>query len=307
MSNDTNTLIEGSVYIADNSDPTEFGYGTLEAQTSLTSKTVNLRRAPFIVTLDTDSGLSTGYTFKYPAAPPTSDCSVIASSGGTNVFYEVHAEHTVNVRLNPGPGEFGSVSAALASIPTIGPDAPADNNRWTVYIYNGDYLEPNFTIPDYVFLVGESMQSCRLAQATPGAEFITMGTETGLAFLTVRDCDPAFPAICFCNVGDYALIHKIEIENCEQGIYCLNDVSSTSYSLVYLEYVGTSDCKQYTLKIICQNPNPANYMQVSIENFFSWGECAQAIYIEGENASVISQATVLQGNGTGDEIGRAHV
>ena len=84
-----------------------------------------LRRAANKVTLDTDPGIGVNYTFNFPASAPTGDAQIITSSGFTNVFWDVHPKHTISVRKNPGPNEFSSVAAAIASIPVDpAPDFP---------------------------------------------------------------------------------------------------------------------------------------------------------------------------------------
>lgn len=259
-----------------------------------------LRRGGNTVTLDTDPLLASSYSYPLPANPPTGDGQIIGSSGTSNLFFDFSPQSTVTVRKNPGPGEFSSIVAALASIPVSpNPGYPTDTNRWCVYVNAGDYAETQIVIPEFVFIVGISMQSVRLMPAALGYPLITFSIMTGIAFLTIIDTDPAFPALYFYNSGDYALIHKIEMEGCAKGILVETDSLATDISLVYLEYVGTTFCFDYTLTAIDTNILGGFGSEVSIENFFTYDHNDTAIVIDGPNTQLVSQATVCQSDGTG--------
>ena len=262
------------------------------------ASTFRLKDAPNFVDLKA-AGLTSSYTFNFPAQGPTGGAEVIMSSGLSNVFYNIHPENIVIVRKNPGPDEFSSLSDAIASIPL---GVPADTNRYVIHVYQGDYEEPQITIPSFVFIVGESMEAVRFNPAATGYPFFTFSQRSGAIFCTIRDTDPAFPAFFFYNCGDYCLIHKIEFEGCSMAMECLTDGSATEASLCYIEYVGTTDAFVYSLKASDTNLIGGFGSEVSIENFFTYNHNDNALIIEGLNTRLLSQATVLQGDGIGNAI-----
>ncbi len=264
---------------------------------------VRLIRSNNAVTLQADSSLSSDYTFNFPGSGPARDGQIIASSGLSNVFYDIHAQNEITVRKNPGPGEFSSLAAAIASIP-VSPDpaAPSNNNRYLIHVHSGDYVEPQIIIPSCVFIVGKSMQNVRFTPASTGYPFITLSEKTSVSFITVRNTDPNYPAFYFYNCNDYALLHKIELEGCSMGIKVLTDDQATDTSLAYLEYVGTTDCLVYSLYIQDTNSQGGYGSEVSIENFFTYGHSDDSIVIDGFNSELLSHASVLQGDGVGNAV-----
>lgn len=254
---------------------------------------LSLLRGANTVTLDTDPALATNYTYNMPASPPTGPAQIIASSGITNVFYDVHPMNMVVVRRNPGPGEFSSVAAAIASIPVNpAPNYPQLNNTWVVKIYEGTYLEPSFTVPAYVYLVGQDMRAVKLSPAAMGSTFITISGQGGMALLSIFNADPNFPAVQVTNCDDYSLMFKIEFEGCERCMRVTTDNSATSTSYFYGEFIGTSDASKYSLLV---EDTGGTYGSVaSMEDFFVWDHNDEAVIIDGSKSQLIAQTTQLQ-------------
>lgn len=253
-----------------------------------------IRRDPNGVNLNTDPALSTTYTYNFPAQPPTGPAQVIASTGTTNVFYDVHAKNLVNVRKNPGPAEYSSIASAIASIPTVGPDAPTDTNRYVVYIYEGDYLEPQISTPSYVFLVGVSMQGVTISPASTGYEFITFLSNSGIAFVTIRNTDPAFPAFHFHDSGSRTICHKVVFDNCPRTIYCHSDGPGDNTTT--LEYITTNNSSVYSIYAINTG---AGRTIVNINNFVVNGHNDNSIFCTGIGSEVRPQSCSFVGDGTG--------
>lgn len=107
----------------------------------ITSNTINLR------TLVTGSELS--------AVAGADTVSLTANTGSTAGTLcagndaRLSWANIVNVKKNPGAGEFSSINAALASITTN-----AANNPFLVLIGPGVYIETTITLKPYVFLQG---------------------------------------------------------------------------------------------------------------------------------------------------------
>ena len=131
-----------------------FGINNLAANSDLSTPNLFLGAAKG-VNLRVNSAITSDYTYSFPASGPTGDAQVIATSGNTNVFYEIHPTNFIVVRQNPGPGEFSSVYSAIQSIPVSpNPGYPTDTNRYTVYVYPGIYTEPQIVLPSYVAIEG---------------------------------------------------------------------------------------------------------------------------------------------------------
>jgi hypothetical protein len=267
---------------------------------SARSQTFRLKRGINKVDLTTDSGLSQDYTFNFPAMAPTGDGQMITSSASTNVFYDIHAKNVLTVRKNPGPAEYGSVIDAINAISSM--PIPTDTNRYVIYINTGSYSEPHFTVPQYTFLVGISMEGVVLVMNDVGNPYITLGNRTGLAFMTIRNTDPNYPAVNVYNCGDYALLHKIEFEGCVKCVRCITDALATESSFLYLEYMGTTDSFNYAVKSEDSNLLGGYGSNVSIENFFIDGHADDGLLIDGLNSQIFAQATVMQGDGTGNSV-----
>jgi len=273
---------------------------------------IKLRRGALAsVKLDTDPLLSSNYGYNFPANAPTGNAQVIASLGSTNVFYDINAQNVLTVRKNPGPNEFASIAAAISAIPVFpDPQSPSLTNRYVVYVNAGEYIEPQIIIPNYVFIVGISMEAVQISPDGLGYPLITLQSRTGLAFVSIHSTDPAYPALyclnCSNDIGadtdGYALVHKIELEGCDIGILCEADSNATQTSLCYFEYVGTTSCIQYSIKCSDTNILGGYGCDTSIENFFVYSMNQDAIIVEGLNSKLQSQATSLQSDGNGNAI-----
>lgn len=264
---------------------------------------LRLERAGFGVNLDTDPGLAATYNFRMPALPPTGDAQIIASQGLTNVFYDVHPKNTIIVRKNPGPGEFATLYDAIASIPTVGPNAPSTTNMYNIKVFVGRYQEiATCVVPSFVFIVGESMDSVIFEPAAMGYSILKFNATSGMAFCGISGSDPSLPAIDCNNCGYYVILHKITVadNNCQRFVSCITDGTATDDSYLYLEYVDTTDALIYTLFQQDTNPLGGFGSIVNVENFFTYGHNDDAIIVDGENTYFLSHASELDGDGTGN-------
>lgn len=243
------------------------------------------------ITIDAPTPINTSYSLIYPPDPPTTN-QILSYTGSAGTWTDLYTnvKNQVVVNQNPNPGEFSSIRDAVNSIPTVGPDAPSDINRYVVYVYEGVYSETaTIVVPSDVFIVGISMEAITVTPSSSGYNLFEMSLRTGLAFFTIKDVPSTHNAIYFKDVGDYALIHKIEIEGCEKGVLC---DSQTQDSFIYLEYTGISNAIQYAVK--CTDNGSGFKCSTSVENFFTFGHSDDAIIVDGPNAIFLIQATVLQ-------------
>jgi hypothetical protein len=255
------------------------------------------------VSLDADPALSTSYTYQFPPIAPSGNQSIV-SSGSSNVFYDIHAKNNVTVRKNPGPGEFSSIVSAIASIPVSPtPNFPDVANQWVIYIKPGTYLEPaTIDIPSYVYIVGESMEGVSIAPLNMGYSLIKMRNNSGLSFCGIQDTDDTLPAINCDNCGDFIILHKVTAYDCKKFLSCTTNGSATDHSYIFLEYVDTTNSTDYTLQCIDTNvPGPSGFGTImSIENFFTFEHNNDSIIVNGRNTYLLSHASELKGNGSGN-------
>lgn len=263
---------------------------------------LRLINAGFGVNVEADAALAASYNFKFPALASTGDAQIIASQGLTNVFYDVHPKNTITVRKNPGPNEFSTLLAAIASIPTIGPDAPSATNMYNIHVSVGEYNETaTCVVPSYVYVIGESMESVTFGPAAMGYSILKFSKNSGMVFCSLSNSDPALPAIDCNNCGEFVILHKLTVlGSCPRFLSCVTDGTATENSSVYLEYVDTTDSLVYTL--LCQDTNILGGFGsiVHIENFFTFGHNDDSIIVDGPNTQLLSHASELRSDGTGN-------
>lgn len=209
------------------------------------------------------------------------------------------AKNVLVVKQAPiaGSSEFTSILSAITYINALpGPQQPTDTNRFIIYVQAGTYTETaTLNVPQYVFIVGQSMEACRVVPSATGYDLFVLINATGLAFLTINDVASPNIGITFDDVGDYALIHKVEMNNCPRSIYC---TVSTQDSYVYIEYTGLTDSTEYS---IFTQGDGIHELQVSCENYFVFNHSDDAFITDGALTELLVQACVLQvGDGLGN-------
>jgi len=80
---------------------------------------------------------------------------------------------TVGTLANP----FATIQAAIASIPTTGPDAASSTNRYVIYIMPGDYIENVTLSKSWVYLVGVDKKASRIKSTTGNTLSLTSSTD----------------------------------------------------------------------------------------------------------------------------------
>jgi pectin methylesterase-like acyl-CoA thioesterase len=160
----------------------------LATQGAIRTPSVKLANNSNFVNLQADPTLVSSYQYTYPANAPTGNAQIMATLGLTNVFYDVHAENTVTVRKNPGPDEFSSIAAAIASITTA-----SAFNLFIVNIDPGVYFEAGIVLKPYVSLVGKFSVSCVVVCVSPLAPLFTAVGNSSLKNLTLVTAGPPPP------------------------------------------------------------------------------------------------------------------
>jgi hypothetical protein len=273
---------------------------TIDTTGTMTIPDVYLRGTTYKTQIIPSPTQQADYTFGLPANPPLVNQTILFD-GTQNIFKDLYSvvnkANQIVVTKDPNPGQFASVLDAINSIPTSGPDMPTNTNRYVIKVLQGDYAETaTCNIPEYVFVVGESMEACRFTAATAGYDLFILARRSGLAFMTIFAVASPNHAIYFHDVGDYALIHKIEIESCATAVLC---DSATQDCLVYIEYLGLTAATTYGVR--CTDNNIYR-CDVSLENYFINEHSDNGTIADGSLTNIAIQATVCVGDGTGNSV-----
>lgn len=198
------------------------------------------------------------------------------------------------VRKNPGPLEYLTITSALAA--AVG---PSPTNRYTIYIHNGDYAEPPMGVPDYVYIVGQSMQNVRISPSALGSPLISFGKNSGLAFVTIYDSDPAFAALWAVNYNNL-VFHKVAFENCFKGILCTINGLAIQSGIARFEYLNFSTSTHYAIQCNDTNLLGGYGQDLSIENLMTQGHCNDAVIVDGLNSCLKLRNAMMVSDGAGN-------
>jgi pectin methylesterase-like acyl-CoA thioesterase len=238
---------------------------------------------------------SATYDFQFPSDGPGVGQTIVYD-GSKFDFHAVvdNPSNVVMVRKDPQIGQFSSILSALASIPSVGPNAPTDTNRYVIKVLRGDYEESaTLNVPSYVFIVGQTAEACRISPSTAGYDLFVLKNYTGLMFLTIRDVATPNNGIIFDDVSHYSIVHKIEIANCSRAVLSR---SVTTNCYCRLEYTSVANATEYGVLAI---DNGVDKCIVNIENFSVDGHSDAAVRVDGALSQIIIHAAVMNGDGIG--------
>lgn len=242
---------------------------------------------------------------------PTPGSVLMAITASSARWTNTSVQNLRVVKQNPLPGEYSSVVAALASIPALSPSAV---NPYTVFIYEGLYIESAaIVIPSYVYVVGISMEAVILQPLNNpfGTDFVVMASNSGLAFVSVISVDTgrgtlANNAIRIVDPHEMTIVHKVSVKYSPKSILCESTVAGTlSNNFVYLEYVDSyhlpTETSEYS--VYSTDNNTGNSIVVSLENYFSFDKVKEHIIVDGPDAEVvISSVSIFARDVIGDAV-----
>jgi len=168
------------------------------------------------------------------------------------------SENELRVKLNPGYGEFSSISDALNSITTN-----TINNRFIIKVFPGEYVEPelDFSAKPYVSLVGSSIQSVVIKPAG-NHHIMKLGVLNEVSYLWLEDAPTGFAAIAILDSGEYSQCHKVTFNNCYTGILI---TSVTQDTFFYGEYIDMNGDFIYGVRMESSNGFEC---YANLENFY---------------------------------------
>jgi hypothetical protein len=242
--------------------------------------------------LDFFSAITSGYI----TVKDEYDISILVQADMFPIFRTdpiLSIKNMVAVNKEPGYGEFLTIKEAIDYINAQG-DASATNG-YTIRLGNGVFLEEELTLPSYTYIVGISQENCIFGPDTSNHNIINLSNLSGIYNCTLKDAGTGYVAVNCVNVGDWAMLHKVTVNNSDTG--CLFSTTSID-SYAYLEYVDFSDCITNSIKIT----NTTTYaMSVNCENLFIqyYGtDPANSLIIDGTNSECVIQGGKFIGSGT---------
>jgi len=187
---------------------------------------------------------------------------------------------------------FDSVKDALDYIT----DATIDN-MYTVVIGSGIYEEDQMTVPDYVSVMGTTINTTTIKCKTANQHLFVLSTHCELSFMSLMghddtEAESGYAGIYCLNIDNFGQLHKLTLYHFDIGIYFK---ASTIDSYLYVEYVDMNECLSYDILNISENNFISN---IQLENYYSYySESATKICIlnDGTNAVLKLNATGFMG------------
>lgn len=159
-------------------------------------------------------------------------------------------QNVINVKKNPGEGEFSSIKDAVDSITDS-----SSINRYTINVGPGTYTELPIDLPEYVNIVGISLYSVIVTPTNPNQYLFNMNTYSEISFMTLIGHEDSLTigadyAAIKCENINFATLHKMSINGFDIGIY---HHSSSIDAELYLEYIDIMGNYSYGIKNISEN------------------------------------------------------
>ena len=190
-------------------------------------------------------------------------------------------------------GDFYSVFDAVAQTG----DA-AEDNPYLILVEPGTYTEPEITLPSWVYIQGSSIESVIIEPDATNHNVINLSQNTALNFLTVMNAGSGYCGIDCTNVGVYATLHKVSVQNCYIGYNIVTSGSGTVPSELYMEYCDIEGVGPYCINILGDG---VSSILVNMENLFIYGDEDSStnptigLNIEGNLVTAQIQGATFQG------------
>jgi len=205
-------------------------------------------------------------------------------------------ENLVNVKKNPGTGEFPTIKDAIDSITTS-----SETNRYVIQVGPGIYDEVNpLVIPTYVSVVGSSINTTTVRPTDDAEHLFEMSNYSEISFLNLEggagSIGSGKAAINCIDVGDFAQLHKLSIYGFDIG---LKNKSVAAESILYVEYVDING--DYLTASHTEATN-SFFCKTQLENFYTYESTttgSTAVLCHGVNSQVKLGTSGLDGSDNG--------
>ena len=174
-------------------------------------------------------------------------------------FYVNYRDSHIIKVLKSG-GDFASIAEAVNSITHSN-----EYNSYEILVGAGIFVEPviDLTAKPYVSIIGSSIMTTEILADNPDHNIIEIGAHNELSFLTITSAGTGFAGVSAINSGDYFMLHKVSIHDCETCIRILSDSADTFGYLEYVDLYG--NIKQ---GIVLQS-NFGKVACLNVENFYT--------------------------------------
>lgn len=184
----------------------------------------------------------------------------------------VAPNHVIFVDPN---GEFQSIAAACDSITTS-----SESNRYVIKVSPGIYEEPLITIPSYVFVISEHIDDA-VIKPDGNHHVFQLSNRSGIVNLTISNAPSGYASVYSHDVGNFALLHKVSIKDCDIGVLHESDAED---SYLFLEYVDFTDCNT-VIKVTNLGNKIASLSSENLYFEYSSSNSANAVIVDGDNAT----------------------
>jgi len=200
-------------------------------------------------------------------------------------------QNIVNVKKNPGIGEFSSIKDAIDSI-----SDNSSTNRYLISVGPGEYIEAELDLSSkpYVSIIGSGIQTTVIKPSLSSHHIFKLGTYNELSFMWLEGAGSGYAAIACLDSGDYSQAHKITFNDCDINILITSETQDTFFYGEYIDFNGTYT---YGVRIIANNGFKA---YGNLENYYNFPIASSTgTYISG----VGSEASIITSGNKGNNLG----
>lgn len=209
----------------------------------------------------------------------------------TTVDPRLTVENVINVKKNPGIGEFSSIKNAIDSI-----SGNSITNRYLISVGPGEYTEPELDLSSkpYVSIIGSGIQTTIIKPSLNNHHIFKLGLYNELSFMWLEGSGSGFAAIACIDSGDYSQAHKITFNDCDINVLVTSETQDTFFYGEYLDFNGTYT---FGVKVIATNGFKA---YANLENYYNFPtSSATGTYVSG----VGSSASIITSGNKGNDLG----
>jgi hypothetical protein len=186
---------------------------------------------------------------------------------------------------------YKTIAYALSSITDASSTKP-----YVIKVGAGVFVEVELTCKAYVTIAGSTTGTTLVEPDAIDHKVINLVANSALNFLTIQGAGAGFAGVDASNCGDFALLHKVSIYDCDTCVYF---EASSINSKLYLEYVEFNG--EYVEGLVVKS-NGFSAFSI-LDNFYTSPETTSAtsqVRVDGSTAAVKVIASSISGKGTGD-------
>jgi hypothetical protein len=185
----------------------------------------------------------------------------------------------INVKSsNPGPGEFSSIAAAIASITDAEETKP-----YLVQVGPGQYTEPAIVVPSWIHVTGSTILATVIFPDDVNHHIIELQANSEISFLNLQGAGSGYAAVASLDAGDFTQMHKISIQDCDTGLLITSD---TQDCYTYAEYIDING--DYTTGVKVESTG-GFIMELNMENSYFIPSTGSPVQVHATGAGTAIQ------------------